>query len=266
MPVLHLENSNNRALDLRLFAALLRKTKASDKYLKESVSNLFGYQPDNIALYKLAFRHKSMVSAINNGFKHSNERLEYLGDAVLGSIVADFLFKKFPFKDEGFLTEMRSRIVSRSHLNQLSKKLGLDKLVEASKENNVSGSSILGDAFEAFIGAMYLDKGYRFTQKVIISQILQNHVDIDELMYTEINFKSKMIEWAQKEKRKLEFVLIGDVENEKKGKLYLVDLLLDGRTIGKGKDYSIKKAEQQAAHQACEKIFEEQDNTIDFQP
>ncbi len=250
---------------MRLFAALLRKTKASEKNLKEAISNLFGYQPGNIALYKLAFRHKSMASAINNGFKHSNERLEYLGDAVLGSIIADFLFKKFPFKDEGFLTEMRSRIVSRSHLNQLSRKLGLDKLVEASKENNVSASSILGDAFEAFIGAMYLDKGYRFTQKVIISQILQNHVDIDELMHTEINFKSKMIEWAQKEKRKLEFILTEEVENGRKGKFYLVSLLLDGEIIGKGKDYSIKKAEQQAAHQACEKLFDEQDNTMNPQ-
>ncbi len=261
MPVLHLVNSNNRALDLRLFAALLRKNKASDKNLKEAVSNLFGYPPDNIALYKLAFRHKSMASAINNGFKHSNERLEYLGDAVLGSIVADFLFKKFPFKGEGFLTEMRSRIVSRSHLNQLSGKLGLDKLVEASKENNVSGSSILGDAFEAFIGAMYLDKGYRFTQKVIISQILQNHVDIDELMATEINFKSKMIEWAQKERRTLEFILTEDVDNGRKGKIYLVNLLLDSKIIGKGRDYSIKKAEQKAARQACENMFDEQDNT-----
>lgn len=202
-----------------------------------------------------------MASPVNNGFRHSNERLEYLGDAVLGSVVADFLFKKFPYKDEGFLTEMRSRIVSRSHLNQLSRRLGLDKLVEASKENNVSASSILGDAFEAFVGAIYLDKGYRFTQKVIVSQIIQNHVDIEELLQTEINFKSKVIEWAQKEKKQLEFVVSDETENGKRGKIYHVELLIDNQHAGRGSDFSIKKAEQQAARLACEKLFD--DHTTD---
>jgi ribonuclease III len=260
MLVLLLENSINRSPDLRLFAALLRRTKASERNLKEAISNLFGYQPGNIAIYRLAFRHKSMASSHNNGYKHSNERLEYLGDAVLGSVIADFLFKKFPFKDEGFLTEMRARIVSRNHLNQLSRKLGLDKLIEASKENNVTTSSILGDAFEAFVGAMYLDKGYRFTQKIIISQIIQNHVDIEELLQTEINFKSKVIEWAQKEKKTVEFVLTEEIENGRKGKLYLVSLMINGKLISRGKDYSIKKAEQQASRLACDKIFDEQDS------
>ncbi len=263
MPVSHLESSTNRSPDLRLFAALLRKTKASEKNLQEAISNLFGYQPGNIAIYRLAFRHKSAASSLNNGFKHSNERLEYLGDAVLGSVIADFLFKKFPFKDEGFLTEMRARIVSRNHLNLLSRKLGLDKLIEASKENNVTTSSILGDAFEAFVGALYLDKGYRFTQKIIISQIIQNHVDIEALLQTEINFKSKVIEWAQKEKRSVEFELIEEIENGRIGKLYVVSLLIDGKPINQGKDYSIKKAEQQAARLACEQIFNEPDN-IDY--
>jgi ribonuclease III len=246
---------------LRLFAAILRKKKASEKNLQEAIRNLFGYQPGNIAIYRLAFRHKSMASMVNNGFRHSNERLEYLGDAVLGSVVADFLFKKFPYKDEGFLTEMRSRIVSRSHLNQLSRKLGLDKLVEASKENNVSASSILGDAFEAFVGAIYLDKGYRFTQKVIVSQIIQTHVDIEELLQTEINFKSKVIEWAQKEKKQVEFVVSDEIENGKRGKIYHVELLIDNQHAGQGSNFSIKKAEQQAARIACGKLFE--DHTTD---
>ncbi len=246
---------------MRPFAALLKRTKPADKRLKEAISNLFGYKPGNIAIYRLAFKHKSMAASLNNGFKHSNERLEYLGDAVLGSIVADFLFKKFPYKDEGFLTEIRSRIVSRSHLNQLSKKLGLDKLVEASKENNVSASSILGDAFEAFVGAIYLDKGYRFTHNVIVSKIIQNHVDIDELIQTEINFKSKMIEWSQKEKKSIEFILAEEIENGRNGKIYLVELMVEGKMIGKGKEYSIKKAEQQAARMAFEKIYDENVST-----
>ena len=247
---------------MRPFAGFLRRTKPSEKRLKEAISNLFGYRPGNIAIYKLAFKHKSMAPSLDNGFKHSNERLEYLGDAVLGSIVADFLFKKFPFKDEGFLTEMRSRIVSRNHLNQLSRKLGLDKLVETSQENNVSASSILGDAFEAFIGAIYLDKGYRFTHNIIVSQIIQNHVDIDELMHTEINFKSKMIEWSQKEKKSVEFLLAEEIDNGKNAKIYLVNLLLNGKLMGHGKDHSIKKAEQHAARMAWDKIFDETENTI----
>lgn len=242
---------------MRPFAGFLKKTKPSEKRLKEAISNLFGYRPGNIAIYKLAFMHKSVAASMNNGFKHSNERLEYLGDAVLGSIVADFLFKKFPFKDEGFLTEMRSRIVSRSHLNQLSKKLGLDKLVQTSTENNVTASSILGDAFEAFVGAIYLDKGYRFTQTIIVNQIIQNHVDIDELLQTEINFKSKMIEWSQKEKKPVEFLVVEEVENGRNGKIYSVNLLLDGKIIGHGKDHTIKKAEQHAARMAYEKFSDE---------
>lgn len=198
-----------------------------------------------------------MAPSLNNGFRHSNERLEYLGDAVLGSVVADFLFKKFPFKDEGFLTEMRSRIVSRSNLNSLSRKLGIDRLVEASKDNNVTHSSILGDAFEAFIGAVYLDKGYRFTQKVIVNQIIQTHLDVEELMATEINFKSRIIEWAQKEKKTAEFRLVEEQDKGKKHKLYVVRLEIDHMEAGLGRDFSIKKAEQQAAQQAWEKLYEE---------
>ncbi len=194
--------------------------------------------------------HKSAAVTINNGFRHCNERLEYLGDAVLGSVVADFLFKKFPFKDEGFLTEMRSRIVSRSNLNMLSRKMGLDQLVEAGKDGNSKGSSIMGDAFEALIGAIYLDKGYTFTQNLIVRKIIQTHLDIDELMMRDINFKSKIIEWAQKEKKEASFNLADEFDNGKKGKLYVIELVIDDDVVGRGQDYSIKKAEQGASRQA----------------
>ncbi len=235
---------------MRLFSSFFARNKATDKSLEEAIKNIFGYYPGNVAVYKLAFRHKSLPGPANNGFRYNNERLEYLGDAVLGSVVADFLFKKFPFKDEGFLTEMRSRIVSRSNLNMLSLKLGLDKLIQTGKENHIRGSSVLGDAFEAFVGALYLDKGYRFTQKVIVTQIIQCHLDVDELMSKEINFKSKMIEWAQKEKKTLEFVLTDEIENGKNNKIYQVNLMLEDKLVGEGKDFSIKKAEQNAARQA----------------
>ena len=243
---------------MRIFASIFRKRKASERELREAIRNIFGYQPGNIALYRLAFKHKSMATSVTKGFRHSNERLEYLGDAVLGSIVADFLFKKFPYKDEGFLTEMRSRIVSRSNLNSLSRKLGIDRLVEASRDNNVTHSSILGDAFEAFVGAVYLDKGYRFAQAIIINQVIQTHLDIEELLTTEINFKSKVIEWAQKDRKSAEFKLVEELDNGKKNKLYMVCLVVDGKELGRGRDFSIKKAEQQAARKAWEKLFEEE--------
>lgn len=232
------------------FSSLFRKKDAGDQLLSEAIKNIFGFKPRNLALFKLAFRHKSLATPGTNGFRHSNERLEYLGDAVLGSCVADFLFKKFPYKDEGFLTEIRSRIVSRQNLNALSRKLGIDKLIQTNRENQTIGTSILGDAFEAFIGALYLDKGYRFTYNIIVQKIIHNHLDLEELVAKEVNFKSKLIEWAQKEKHEIEFEVAEETENSKKLKIYLVNLLIDQKVIASGKDYSIKKAEQTAAARA----------------
>ncbi len=254
MRVWLLKSLTNRSTTLGLFSFFGPKRKASEQGLSEAIRNIFGYYPKNVSIYKLAFKHKSAAVTINNGFRHCNERLEYLGDAVLGSVVADFLFKKFPFKDEGFLTEMRSRIVSRSNLNMLSRKMGLDHLVEAGKDGNSTGSSIMGDAFEALIGAIYLDKGYVFTKNIIVRKIIQTHLDVDELMVREINFKSKIIEWTQKEKKEVSFNLVGESENGKKGKLYNIELVIDDDVLARAQDYSIKKAEQSASRKAWEHI------------
>ncbi len=240
---------------MRFINIFNKKFTASEKKLAEAVKNIFGYNPKNLSLYKLAFRHKSMALSVNNGVKHSNERLEYLGDAVLSSVIADYLFKKFPYKDEGFLTEIRSRIVSRTNLNNLSRKLGLDKLVMSSLENFSQSSSITGDAFEAFVGAVYLDKGYAFAQKLIINKIINIHVDIDDLVNTEVNYKSRIIEYVQKEKKQAEFVVVNEMENGKRMKIYEVNLIIDGEVVAGGKDYSIKKAEQNASATAWEKLF-----------
>ncbi len=241
------------------FTRVKFRKNSTDYHLAVALKNIFGFYPKNISLYKLAFRHKSMAQPESNGFRHSNERLEYLGDAVLGSCVADFLFKKFPYKEEGFLTEIRSRIVSRQNLNLLSRKLGIDVLVQTSRENQTSGTSILGDAFEAFIGALYLDKGYRFTYKIIVSKIIQNHIDLEELVEKEVNFKSKLIEWAQKGKHEIEFELVEESENNKKMKIYSVNLKIDNNVVASGKDFSIKKAEQSAAEKAWSKLISEPD-------
>jgi len=242
---------------LKLLRFFKRKKNSQDDELILAIKNVFGFKPGNISLFRLAFRHKSAASSGINGFKHSNERLEYLGDAILSAVVADFLFKKYPYKDEGFLTEIRSRIVSRQNLNMLSRKLGLDDMIQTSRENQTVGTSILGDAFEAFVGALYLDKGYRFTNRVIVQKIIQNHLDLDELINKEVNFKSRLIEWAQKEKHNIEFVLAEELENSKKLKIYVVNLLIDGQLVSTGKDFSIKRAEQNAAEQASVKVFSE---------
>jgi ribonuclease-3 len=172
---------------------------------------------------------------------------------VLSTVVADYLFRMFPFKDEGFLTEMRSKIVSRAQLNKLSLRLGLDQLIIHTQEKNNIYRSIKGDAFEAIIGAMYLDKGFDFTRRVLINRVIKNNFDLNELINTDLNFKSKLIEWAQKEKKSIEFVVIQEVGTGYH-KQYLVDVLINQEVAGKGQDYSIKGAEQNAAMKAVEQL------------
>ncbi|MDD4374368.1 MAG: ribonuclease III [Bacteroidales bacterium] len=222
---------------------------SADKELSQSLKNIFGFYPGNIFLYQLAFKHKSVSSETLNGYKLSNERLEYLGDAILSAVIADFLFKKFPYKNEGFLTEMRSRIVSRASLNKLSQKLGLEKLVNYTNDGRSKFRSLGGDAFEAFIGALYLDKGFRFTRKIIIKRIVELHIDLENLEKNDYNFKSKLIEWAQKEKQQLDFKMTGET-GEGYEKMYVVEVVIKEKIISTAKDFSIKGAEQLAAEKA----------------
>ncbi|MFB2121168.1 ribonuclease III [Parapedobacter sp. 2B3] len=219
-----------------------------------ALKNMLGFVPGNLHLYQLAFRHKSVAVPIKDGTKNSNERLEFLGDAVLGSVVAELLFKKYPYKGEGFLTEMRSKIVSRAHLNQLSKKLGLNELIQYDARMvhypNKQGS-LLGDAFEALIGAIYLDKGYAFVKNFLIKRIIKPHVDIQLLEQTETNFKSRLIEWCQQAGKDVSFV---QAENEAGDsvKIFTIDAVVDGEVYGRGRDYNKKSAEKIAAEKACE--------------
>ena len=231
----------------------IRVFLSEDKQLFVALKNIFGFYPGNIFLYKLAFRHKSQALELNNGSRVSNERLEYLGDAILSAVVADHLFKMFPYKDEGFLTEMRSRIVSRAQLNKLSQKLGIDTLITANTEKNNVYRSMKGVAFEALIGAMYLDKGYNFTRQIVIEKIIRQHFDLHELENNNTNYKSQIIEWSQREKRPVEFVILNEVGHGY-NKQYVVDILVDKVSLGKGRDYSIKGAEQDAAMKALLQI------------
>ncbi|CAN5470816.1 hypothetical protein BH10BAC1_BH10BAC1_03470 [soil metagenome] len=234
------------------FTKPFRVLFSPDKKLHESLFNVLGFYPTNIALYKLAFRHSSAAQLIKKGVRDSNERLEFLGDSVIGTVVADYLFKKFPFKDEGFLTKLRSKMVSRQQHNQLAMKLGLNNFIEVNNDRHINNksSSINGDAYEALIGAIYLDKGYLFAQQFILTRIVNVHIDMDEVETKEVDFKSKLIEWAQKEKKEFRFEIVidGAVSDDK---LYSIQVIVDNETIGEAQHFSKKRAEQLVSEHAC---------------
>jgi ribonuclease-3 len=229
--------------------AHIRSLFSSDRKFIASLRNLVGFTPGNLSVYHLAFRHRSTAAEHPSGVRLSNERLEYLGDAVLGAIVAELLFKKFPFREEGFLTEMRSRIVNRENLNRLALKLGIDKFMEASIDPGAKNRSAYGDAFEALIGAVYIDRGYEVTRRLVLSRFIRHHVDLEELEQADTNFKSRLINWAQRERHTVEFELLEEVDNGGK-RLLRVRLLVDGQEVSRGEDWSKKRAEQIAAERA----------------
>lgn len=226
--------------------------------LSKSIKNIFGFRPGNIFLYELAFLHKA-AKAEKNGHEMSNERLEYLGDAVIDLIVADFLFKKFPYANEGDLTEMRSRIVSRNTLGKIAEKLGIGKLLVKHRigvSNVSSGDS--GNAFEAFFGAVYLDKGYEFAKDLLISFIFGRRIDIESIIHTETNFKSRLIEYCQREHHTLEFEVVNKLGYGRK-RQYVVEARVDGMVQSTGIDFSVKGAEQQASEKALEALHQNEE-------
>jgi ribonuclease-3 len=224
-----------------------------DKNLARAIRHILGIRPLNINLYRLATLHSSVAKENIGGIKESNERLEYLGDAVLSSVVADFLFKKYPFKEEGFLTEIRSRIVSRDSLNLLGKKIGLEQIIayHDSGRHLQGYKSILGDTLEAFIGAVYLDKGYDFSKKFIIKKLLFPYLDIENIINNNPNFKSRVIEWAHRNNKTIRFMIL-DVVEYRNYKEFIAQVIIDEKPQGKGSGYSKKSAEQEAAARTCE--------------
>ncbi len=195
-----------------------------------------------------------MSTAIHeNGSRNSNERLEYLGDSVLNTAIAELLFNRFPYKNEGFLTEMRSKIVSRESLNDLAIKIGLNNIVEFDKRaiGYNTKNSIFGNALEAFIGAIFLDGGFYVAKKFIKRKLL-THIDIDKLQNTETNFKGRLIEWSQKNSKVIEFD--SEENSDKRQRIYKIRILIDRVLMGEAEHISKKKAEQLASQKACENI------------
>ena len=238
------------------FARIYKLHISPQRNYVKTLKNLLGFVPGNISLYRMAFRHRSIAVALKNGAKNSNERLEFLGDAVLGSVVAEVLFKLYPYREEGFLTEMRSKIVNRANLNQLARKMGLDELIEFDTRllnYPAKQGSLLGDAFEALIGAIYVDKGYNFTRSFLVNHIIRPHIDIHTLELTETNFKSKLLEWCQRHGKDVSFELVDNGDGES-AKLFTIKISIDGEQFGLGRDYNKKNAEKLAAEKACESL------------
>ena len=216
----------------------------SDQDKRKLLKKTLGFYPKNLELYKQAFTHRSLLANENLEKHESNERLEFLGDAILSSIVSDYLFKEFPFATEGLLTKMRSKIVSRKHLNELAFVLELDKMLEKAPGVN-SSKAIYGDAFEAFIGAIYIDKGYKAASKFVINKVIANCIDMELLLSKETNFKSKLIEKTQKNKENLEFQTF---ETGKEGeRRYCSEVFINQEKVASGVGHSKKEAEQTAS-------------------
>lgn len=203
-----------------------------------------------MALYHLALTHSSAGLEIKDGVPLSNERLEFLGDAVLGAVAAKYLFKRFPFESEGFLTETRSKIVSRKNLGGLARKLGLRELVKKEDSLNRTTSSLGGDALEALVGAAFLDRGFDLTEKFIVGHLIDSYIDLDRLLKEDANFKSRMIEYCQKQRIDYTFEMTHQ-DKRKNVTRFDVNLLIDGKVMGKGTGRTKKEAEQAASREAC---------------
>jgi len=226
----------------------------TDKKFTKILKEILGFRPRNLKYYQKAVIHKSATKILKDGQSYNNERLEFLGDSVLDAIIAEYLFKTFEGKDEGFLTQMRSKIVNREFLNHLAMKLGINHLVISNTANNPH-KYIYGDALEALIGAVYIDKGFAVTQKFIIKRLVKNHVNLKKLISQETDFKSRIIEWGQKNKTLITFESAEQLTDDNTSQVAFVAQVFVGENLkGQGIGYSKKEAEQNAAKQALEQV------------
>ena len=215
---------------------------------------ILGFFPRNIRFYQQALLHKSTSVRSEKGRPLNNERLEFLGDAILDAIVGDIVYKHFEGRREGFLTNTRSKIVQRETLNKLAVEIGLDKLVKYSTRSSSHNSYMYGNAFEAFIGAIYLDQGYERCKRFMEEKIFKNYIDLDKMSRKEVNFKSKLIEWSQKSKVEVSFELIEQFLDEDYNHMFHTEIRIEGISAGKGTGYSKKEDQQNAAQAALKKI------------
>ena len=242
MPVL-----SSRNMMINNFFDKMKLPFRKEKELYSSLFNVIGFYPHNISLYKQALLHKSIAKRNEKGRPVNNERLEFLGDAILDAIVGDIVFRHFEGKREGFLTNTRSKIVQRETLNKLAQEIGISQLIKSNGHSSSHNSYMDGNAFEALVGAIYLDRGYeacmRFMQKRILSQL----INLDKVAYKEVNFKSKLIEWCQKNKVKLEFKMIEQKRDDNNNPVFIYKAIVEGIESGSGQGYSKKESQQLAS-------------------
>jgi ribonuclease III len=211
---------------------------------------LIGYRTANILLFQTALNHRSVKESPTE----NNERLEFLGDAIISSVVAEYLFKKYPYKGEGFLTEMRSKMVNRQQLNNIAIQMGLRRLTQFNKmDGGLKSSQIFGNTLEALVGAIYLDKKYDFTKNWIVEKMIQPYLFMDDLEQIDINIKNKIIGWALKQGKQVDFVLAGE-QLEGRRRLFTINVVLDGEVVASQKGYTKKDASQVAAQKAIEAL------------
>ncbi len=228
--------------------------RGKEPYL--SFYNIVGFYPDRIDLYKEAMTHRSSSIRSRKGRWVNNERLEFLGDAILDAIVADILYKKFEHKKEGFLTSTRSRIVQRETLNKLAMELGIDTLIVSSTRNLAHNTNIYGDALEALIGAIYLDQGYRVAKKFVYETMIKQHLSIEKVLKSEVDFKSRLIEWGQKNKVEIRFEVTDSSYDAHNNPIFVSCVKVADVEVGSGRGYSKKESHQMAAKVAIKKLRE----------
>lgn len=238
----------------RLFLRFRKDYRQNKRYYK-ILDDVFGIRPDNIELYKLALIHRSAsLHADESDLPVNNERLEFLGDAILEAIVSDYLFIEFPDKSEGFLTQIRSKIVSRASLNEIAVKIGLDRHVIVQYSNNHIQKHLYGDALEAMIGAIYLDKGYDFVNRLVINEILGKNLNLNRVSQVETDFKSRLIEWCQKHKVRVVFDTSPSEHHHDHAPSFVSRVVIGNEPLGSGKGLSKKEAEQKAANESMAAI------------
>ena len=228
---------------------ILNSRSNTDGNFFMDIQKIIGYKPKNKTLFTKAFTHRSMNIKDEKGMALNYERLEFVGDAMLGAVIAAYLYEEVPDGDEGYLTKMRSKVVSREHLNELGKELKLIDYVESKIPKGNFGSNIHGNLFEALVGAIYLDKGYKQCEKFINKNVIKKHIDIETLEGKVISYKSLLIEWCQKEKHTFDFNVYEDTGNDNI-KHFSVKLSIDGKVVSKARATSKKKAEEKASKRA----------------
>ena len=234
----------------------IRRNFGRNKSYYRLIDDMFGFIPNNIELYKLALIHKSSSIEVN-GHSINNERLEFLGDAVIESVTSDYLFIEYPDYNEGELTKLRSKLVSRQSLNSIACKLGLDKHIISCRSINATQKHIFGDAFEAMMGAIYLDQGYNFANRLLINNIYSKNLSLEEVDETETDFKSRLIEWGQKNHHTVVFRTKGSPMGTGATRSFRCTVLIDNLEVGHGTGTSKKEAEQRAAQAASHEPSDE---------